>query len=193
MTESEDAELLAHYLERGQEGWNVSLEAAWLDYELRAFVASKLPKGRPLAVLNVGIGVGLFDDWLCHVVGSSAAASSVTSVDRDPTICRVFALRQRRERHPHPARIVCCDVRDGTLGGARFDIITVVGSTLAESGDRGGVSGYGSTLRALQRHVAPGGELLVAEVGQGATADRVRTCGDVWLACSTRPVVPQST
>ena len=187
MTDSEDAELLSHYLERGREAWNVSLEAAWLDYELRAFVASKLPHGRPLAVLNVGIGVGLFDDWLCHVVGTSAAASTVTSVDRDPGICRVFALRQKRERHPYPARIVCCDVRDGSLGTARFDLITVVGSTLAESGDRG------ETLRALQGHLAPGGEILVAEVGQGAATDRVRTCGDVWLACSTRPVLPPST
>jgi SAM-dependent methyltransferase len=187
MTDPEDAELLAHYLERGHEAWNVSLEAAWLDYELRAFVASKLPQGRPIAVLNVGIGVGLFDDWLCHVVGTSAAASSVTSVDRDPAVCRLFALRQRRERHPYPARVLCCDIRDGALGKAKFDLITIVGSTLAESGDRG------ETLRALQRHVAPGGELLVAEVGQGAHGDRVRTCGDVWLACSTRAVLPPST
>ena len=55
---------------------------------------------------------GLFDDWLCHAVGATAAASSVTSVDRDPAICRVFALRQRRERHPFPARVICGDVRD---------------------------------------------------------------------------------
>ena len=123
--------------------------------------------------------------------GIAAAAQLPTvgseSVDRDPTICRVFALRQKRERHPYPARVVCCDVRDGALGAARFDLITVVGSTLAESGDRG------ATLRALQGHVAPGGELLVAEVGQGAHGDRVRTCGDVWLACSTRAVLPPST
>lgn len=186
MTDTEDAELLAHYLERGRESWNVSLEAAWLDYELRAFVASKLPVGRPISVCNVGIGVGLFDDWLCHTVGASAAASSVTSVDRDPAICRVFQLRQRRERHPFPARVVCGDVRDRVLEIARFDLITVVGSTLEESGDRG------ETMRALQRHLAPRGEILVAEVGQGAAGDRVRTCGDVWLACSTRSVVQSS-
>ena len=33
-----ETELLAHYVERGGEPWNVSLEAAWLDYELRAWV-----------------------------------------------------------------------------------------------------------------------------------------------------------
>jgi len=173
---AEDAELLAHYIARGREPWNVSLEASWLDYELRAFVMARLPKRRPLAVLNVGIGVGLFDDWLGHVIGGT-----ITSVDRDPDICRVFALRQRREGHPYPAHVVCGDVRDGVLAAHRpFDVITVVGSTLEESGDRG------ATTRALEALLAPGGTLLVAEVGQGATGDRVLTCGDVWLACQTR-------
>ena len=172
---TEDAELLEHYVRRGREAWNVSLEAAWLDYELRAYVLAHLPKRRPLSVLNVGIGVGLWDDWLGHVVGGV-----ITSVDRDSETCRIFALRQRREQHPYPARIVCGDIGDGILDGERFDVITCVGSTLAESGDRG------RTQRALHQLLAPNGLLLVAEVGQGAAADRVRTCGDIWLACSTK-------
>ncbi len=177
---SDDADLLKHYLERGREPWNVSLEASWLDYELRAYVAARLPTKRPLRVCNVGIGVGLFDDWLGHYLGAT-----ITSVDRDPEVCRIFALRQRREGHPHPAHVICGDVRDGVLrdvaiGGGAFDAITVVGSTLDETGDRG------ATLRALQESLAPDGVLLVAEVGQGAARDAVRTCGDVWLACSTR-------
>ena len=40
---TEDSELLAHYIARGREPWNVSLEAAWLDYELRRYVLSRLP------------------------------------------------------------------------------------------------------------------------------------------------------
>jgi protein-L-isoaspartate O-methyltransferase len=173
--ENDDADLLKHYLERGREPWNVSLEASWLDYELRAYVAARLPTKRPLRVCNVGIGVGLFDDWLGHELGAS-----ITSVDRDPEVCRIFRIRQRREQHPYPARVICGDVREGVLAGLAFDAITVVGSTLDESGDRG------ETLRALQASLAPDGVLLVAEVGQGAARDAVRTCGDVWLACSTR-------
>ncbi|HUS32183.1 MAG TPA: class I SAM-dependent methyltransferase [Kofleriaceae bacterium] len=172
---SEDAELLAHYIARGREPWNTSLEASWLDYELRAFVIARLPTQRPLLVLNVGIGVGLFDDWLGHVIGGR-----ITSIDRDADICRILELRQRREGHPHPARVICGDVRDGVLDGQSFDVITVVGSTLEESGDRG------ATTRALQSALTPTGQLLVAEVGQGAAGDRVLTCGDVWLACQTR-------
>ena len=172
---TEDAELLEHYVRRGREAWNVSLEAAWLDYELRAYVLAQLPKRRPLSVCNVGVGVGLWDDWLAHVIGAP-----ITSIDRDPAICRVHQLRQQREGHPYPSQVICGDVGDGILDGCEFDVITVIGSTLAESGDRG------RTQRALQRALAPDGLLLVAEVGQGASADRVRTCGDVWLACTTR-------
>jgi protein-L-isoaspartate O-methyltransferase len=170
---NEDAELLAHYLARGREPWNVSLEAAWLDYELRAFFTAHLPARRPLAVCNVGIGVGLFDDWLGHVV-----AAPITSVDRDPAICRVLALRQAREGHPYPARVLCGDVRDGVLAAARFDVIAVVGSTLAESGDRE------ATRHALEAALAPAGRLLVAEVGEGAPPAGARTCRDLWLACT---------
>ena len=170
-----DSELLAHYVARGAEAWNTSLESAWLEYELRRFVLAHLPPRRPLTVCNVGIGVGAWDDWLGRVVGAP-----ITSVDRDAQVCRMFAYRQPRERHPHPARVICGDVRDRALGDARFDVITCVGSTLDESGDRG------TTRRALERALVPGGLLLVAECGEGAASDHVRTCGDVWLACSTR-------
>jgi 2-polyprenyl-3-methyl-5-hydroxy-6-metoxy-1,4-benzoquinol methylase len=168
-----DAELLEHYIARGREPWNVSLDAAWLDYQLRRFVAERLPARRPLRVCNVGIGVGLFDDWLAHEIGAS-----ITSIDRDEEVCRLFAYRQQREAHPYPSRVICADVRDGASD--TFDVITCVGSTLTESGDAG------ATTRALQAMLVPGGQLLVAEVGQGAGGDRVITCGDTWLAFSTR-------
>lgn len=174
----EDAELLEHYVRRGAEPWNLSLEAAWLDYELRSFVLSKLPARRPLAVCNVGIGVGLWDDWLARVVGAP-----ITSVDRDPGVCRIFALRQRRERHPFPSIVVCGDVCAGALGDRRFDVITAVGAAQGGQDDR---ADRGRTLRALTAALAPGGILLSGEAGAGAAEDRVRTRGDLWLACSTR-------
>jgi len=189
MTESE---LLAHYVERGGEPWNVSLEAAWLDFELRAWVRPRLPTHWPAAVCNIGIGVGLWDDWLGHELGVA-----ITSVDRDPQICRTFAARQRRERHPYPAHVRCgevCAIADGTgvrriggaptgvLGSSRFDAITIVGSTLAETGDRAELE------RAARAALAPNGSLLIAEVGnhQPPPADEVRRLGQgkdqIWIA-----------
>jgi hypothetical protein len=188
-----ETELLAHYVERGGEPWNVSLEAAWLDYELRAWVRPRLPTHWPAAVCNIGIGVGLWDDWLGHELGVA-----ITSVDRDPQICRTFAARQRRERHPYPAHVRCGEVTaiaegtgarriigtpaTGVLGSSRFDLITIVGSTLAETGDRADLE------RAARAALAPGGTLLIAEVGnhQAPPADDVRRLGQgkdqIWIA-----------
>ncbi|MDX2091835.1 MAG: hypothetical protein SFX73_28495 [Kofleriaceae bacterium] len=173
---AQDEELFVHYVERGAEPWNSSLAAAWLDYELRAWVLPRLPARRPLAACNVGIGVGLWDDWLGHVLGTGG---SLVSVDRDPSICRVFAHRQRRERHPHPARVLCGDIVDGVLGALRFDVITIVGSTLREADDprvRGMLHGA----------LADGGCMLSAEVGTGAVPEstpgvEVRVFDEMWI------------
>jgi protein-L-isoaspartate O-methyltransferase len=169
-----DRELLEHYIARGKEGWNVSIEASWLDYELRRFVVDHLPPKRPLNVCNVGIGVGLWDDWLARLVGRS-----ITSVDIDPEVCRVLTYRQLRERHPFPSHVICGDAAAGLLPDAAFDVITCVGSTLDEAKDKGALRG------ALSRALVHGGLLLIAEAGTGATPSNVRTFGDTWLACTT--------
>ena len=194
-----DTELLAHYLERGAEPWNVSLEAAWLDFELRAWVRPRLPTRWPAAVCNIGIGVGLWDDWLGHELGVS-----ITSIDRDPEICRVFAARQRLELHPYPASVRCGDACDGLLGAPRqrlargstpamelprfvhhdagFDAITIVGSTLDETTDRARLE------EASVDALAPGGVVLIAEVGnrEPPPADELRRLGEIWIAFRAR-------
>lgn len=169
----EDRELLAHYLARGAEPWNVSLEAAWLDYELRAWVRARLPARWPLAACNIGIGVGLWDDWLAHEL-----CTSITSVDLDPEVCRTFELRQRRERHPFPSAVVCGDPSRGALRGARYDLITIVGSTLDEAYDRAALE------HAAAAALAPGGALLIADVGNREPPDgaEVRRLGEIWIA-----------
>jgi len=174
---TENTDLLAHYLQRGSEPWNTSLEAAWLDYQLRAWIQPRLPVRPDVRACNIGIGVGLWDDWLGH-----ALAASITSVDRDPEVCRIFALRQRRERHPHPAIVLCGDASTGVLGTARFDAITIVGSTLAETGDRDALE------RAALDALAPHGRLLVADVGDGEApvADTVHRLGELWIAFRQR-------
>jgi SAM-dependent methyltransferase len=183
VTHPNDADLLAHYVARGHESWNTSLAASWLDYELRAGVLARLPADRPLAVCNVGIGVGLFDDWLGHVLGAP-----ITSVDDDPDICAVFDLRQRRERHPYPARVVCGDATH-VLPAGSFDVVTCVGSTLREAVDR-------QALRAaLLQALRPGGTLILADVRSepdGSVSVEVESLGADGRArvAPTRRVLP---
>jgi hypothetical protein len=99
----EKARLLARYIERGSEPWNLSPEAAYLDYRLRAWAAELVP---PVvrAALNVGIGEGSWDDYLGHLLAGRAA---LTSLDIDPRVCEMLAYRQRREGHPNPSRVIC--------------------------------------------------------------------------------------
>jgi 2-polyprenyl-3-methyl-5-hydroxy-6-metoxy-1,4-benzoquinol methylase len=169
----DDTALLEHYVRRGRAARDGALEAAWLDYELRSYVLARLPVRRPLRVCNVGIGDGLFDDWLALVAGSP-----IVSVDPDAERCRLLALRQLREEHPFPSRVICGDVGAGVLAGRTFDVITCVRPLDEDDGGR--------THRALRIVLAPDGLLLTAEIGQGASADRVLSRGDTWLACSAR-------
>lgn len=172
----EDRELLDWYLAVGAEPWNKSTEAAWYELELRVWVESRLPAHRPLRACNVGIGVGLWDDWLALAIGAP-----LTSVDRDAASCRMLGIRQRRERHPYPSELVCGDVLDGALAGRAFDVITAVGSTLRENADRAD-----EVLAALVAALAPGGVVLVAEAMPAETAvpaaSEIRTFGGVQLA-----------
>jgi SAM-dependent methyltransferase len=153
----DDTALLDHYLARGGEAWNTSTDATWLEYTLRDWVEPLIPSHRPRVACNVGIGVGTWDDWLGNVL---ATGDQLLSLDRDPEICRLFALRQARERHALPARVVCGDVLDGVLPDRTFDLITVVGSTLDEIG----VSRRRDAMDALVRALAPRGRLIVAEL-----------------------------
>ena len=154
---SDDQALFAHYVERGKEAWNTSTDAAWLDFQLRDWVEPLIPARTPKLVCNVGIGVGLWDDWLGHVIGRR---DRLISVDVDPDVCRMFALRQARERHPLPAEVVCGDIFAGALAPRAFDLVTAVGSTLDELG----ASRRADAIAAMVAALAPGGRVVVAEL-----------------------------
>lgn len=160
---TDDRHLLEHYVARGREAWNTSTDAAWLDFQLRDWVEPLIPARAPRIVCNVGIGVGLWDDWLGHMLGRR---DHLVSVDRDLEVCRTFALRQAREQHPLLAQVVCGDVLAGVLPAGMFDLITVVGSTLDEVGP----PHRGEAIDALVRALAPRGRLVLAEIADVVAA-----------------------
>lgn len=150
-----DADLLRHYLERGGEAWNLSAEAAYFEFRVRDFLERHATRRLPMQVANLGIGVGLWDDFLGHWLGEGG---KLTSVDADPAIAALLRYRQARERHPFPAEVVCADALGDALAPASFDLVTVVGSTPGESGDPHGL------VRRAFALVRPGGQLLVASL-----------------------------
>lgn len=160
---TDDSLLLDHYLARGREAWNTSTDAAWLDYQLRDWVEALIPPRAPRIVCNVGIGVGLWDDWLGHILGRR---DHLVSVDRDLAVCRTFAMRQARERHPLLSQVVCGDILHGVLPAGMFDLITVVGSTLDEID----TARRGDAIDALMRALTSRGRLILAELADVVAA-----------------------
>ncbi len=153
-----DTQLLSHYLAKGAPdaaAWNLSPECAYIDYRLRRWVRELVGSRTGLSVLNVGIGVGEWDDFLGYLL---AGGGRLTSLDVDPDICRTLELRQRREGHPNPAAVVCADLLTWQPE-ERFDLVTVVGSTLAEIGDAA------AAVRAALGLLADGGRLALFTIG----------------------------
>jgi hypothetical protein len=84
-----------------------------------------------MRVLNVGIGVGEWDDYVGYWL---AGKGKLTSLDVYKPICDLFAYRQQREQHPYAARVVCADIRSPPKL-TPFDLVTMIGSTSREAGD----------------------------------------------------------
>ena len=131
-----------------EQRWNLSPERLYIDCWTRAFLRERLDPADCGQTCNVGIGVGEWDDWLGYwLLGHGTLAS----VDIDERIVEGLSIRQRRQGHPNPARVIHGDLLQATLGP--FDLVTVVGSTLQET------HAPAQALRAAVSWVRPGGWL----------------------------------
>jgi SAM-dependent methyltransferase len=136
--------------------WNLSPEAAFLDYRLRTWFQAYLPPRRKPRVCNIGIGAGEWDDFIGYAL--ERVDGTLTSVDSDREICDLFEYRQGREEHPNPARVICCDaLQSPSELEKRFDMVTIIGSTVREIGN------YEGTLAACSELLKPGGVLFYSD------------------------------
>jgi ubiquinone/menaquinone biosynthesis C-methylase UbiE len=104
-----------------------------------------------MEVCNVGIGAGGWDNFLCDLLDGTGR---LTSVEIDSETCELFAYRQKREGHTSPSNVICADILADSLRAASFDVVTVIGSTVAESHD------YDGCLASCWRLVRNGGFMM---------------------------------
>jgi ubiquinone/menaquinone biosynthesis C-methylase UbiE len=130
-----DETLFDHYRAlRAPDGageWNLSPECLFTEFCTRDAFKAYLQPFADIRVLNAGIGTGDWDDFLgywAHPIGT------VTSIDIVPEICGLFQYRQSREGHPNPSTVICQDITKAELPEKSFDIVTMIGSTLDETG-----------------------------------------------------------
>ncbi|PRZ16324.1 MULTISPECIES: class I SAM-dependent methyltransferase [Laceyella] len=129
-----DEKLLKYYLDSRQPEayeWNISPQNLYIESTIRDFVQKHLNLFPGIQVCNVGIGSGEWDDFLGFWLNGMG---QLTSIDKNKDICDIFRYRQSKENHPNPSKVICEDVLFTSLDNAQFDIVTVIGSTVKESG-----------------------------------------------------------
>lgn len=130
-----DEKLFRYYLElNGPEAgeWNKSPQCLHAEVVTREYVRKSFTIFNGMKVCNVGIGTGEWDDYLGYWLKGNG---EVTSIDIDEEICEIFEYRQKKEGHPNPSTVLYKSVFDPDLPVESFDMVTLIGSAIQESGD----------------------------------------------------------
>ncbi|WP_438494889.1 class I SAM-dependent methyltransferase [Paenibacillus sp. IHBB 3054] len=130
-----DEKLLQYYMElKGPEAgeWNTSPTCIHTQLVTRDYVKRLFKIFDGIQVCNVGIGTGDWDDYLGYWLKDKG---KLTSIDIDDEICGIFQYRQKREGHPNPSTVLCKSIFDLDLPQNAFDIVTLIGSSIDESGE----------------------------------------------------------
>ncbi|WIV17259.1 class I SAM-dependent methyltransferase [Paenibacillus polygoni] len=130
-----DDKLFNYYLElKSPEAgeWNSSPECIHTELITRDYVRREFPVTDGIKVCNVGIGTGDWDDYLGYWLKGKG---NLTSIDINKDICEIFAYRQQREGHPNPSKVLCKSIFDKEITNEKYDIVTLIGSAIKETGD----------------------------------------------------------
>lgn len=109
----------------------LSPKSLYLEFETRDFFVRNFKVFDGINAINIGIGVGEWDDYLGYFMNG---LGRLTSIDIDQDICNIFRYRQRREGHPNSSKIICEDFLTCKLQRMNYDLVTMIGSALQETG-----------------------------------------------------------
>lgn len=147
--------------------WNLSVENKYLEYRFAHFFERNFSVPEAGEICNIGIGAGMWDTYLSYKLKKG----SLTSVDRLEICCRQLEERLRCEGNPHSVTVVCADAMELDMDG-RFDLVTMVGSTVQESGV--GLALFGKACRLVKA----GGALYYQSMDE--TEDCNEVLGIAW-------------
>lgn len=109
--------------------WNLSVENYYLMYRFTEFFEKHFTVADGANICNIGIGAGEWD----HYISYRLKGGTLTSIDRLEICCRQLEERLVCEGNPGEVTVICADVMDLNME-KQFDIVTMVGSTITESG-----------------------------------------------------------
>ncbi len=109
--------------------WNLSLENKYLEYKFADFFETHFEVSENANICNIGIGAGEWDLYLSYKL----KGGSLTSIDKEQVCCRQLERRLICEGNPNAVKVICSDAMLLDFS-EQFDIVTMVGSTVAEGG-----------------------------------------------------------
>ncbi|GIP18147.1 hypothetical protein J40TS1_37890 [Paenibacillus montaniterrae] len=163
-----DQKLLEFYLsmrEPESYQWNISPRSLYLELETRDFFARHFEVFDGMNVINIGIGVGEWDDYLGYILNG---LGRLTSIDIDQEICNIFRYRQRREGHPNSSNIICEDFLTCKLQKMDYDLVTMIGSALQEIG------AYREVFEKISYILKPNGHLMYMDFDKYNNKDKLQ-------------------
>ena len=109
--------------------WNTSLQNKYLEYMFASFLEGNFIIHNDFDILNIGIGAGYWDRYLSYKVTNG----SLTSIDIDRECSDNLAACLENENNTNPIKVICADAITYDFD-KKFDLVTMVGSAVAESG-----------------------------------------------------------
>ena len=110
--------------------WNLSLTSKWLEYEITKFFEDNFKLDNFVTISNIGIGSGFWDRYLSYKMPQNCL---LVSIDKDYECCKQLKLSLINEGNPNKLEIINDDVIS-LNSKYEFDLITMIGSTVGESG-----------------------------------------------------------
>ena len=110
--------------------WNTSLLNKYLEYMFARFLEENFEIKKNFHILNIGIGAGYWDRYLSYKVPEG----KLTSIDIDPECADNFRACLENEKNTNLIEVLCADAMTYEFDG-KYDLITMVGSVIDESGN----------------------------------------------------------
>lgn len=166
LNQKEKDYILEYYSEFNNEEcgkWNTSLKSKWYDYKITEYFEENFNLKGAKFICNIGIGPGHWDRYLSYHMNEECR---LISIDIDTDITETFRLCLENEQNNRNIEIINKDIFEYNPKD-KFDIITMVGSTVHEIGY------YNEIFKKTTALLNDNGELYYSSVTKEETKEQL--------------------
>lgn len=166
LNQKEKDYILEYYSEFNNEEcgkWNTSLKSKWYDYKITEYFEKYFNFRLAKSICNIGIGPGHWDRYLSYHMNDEC---KLISIDIDSDITETFRLCLENEQNNRNIEIINKDLFDYSPVD-KFDIITMIGSTVQEIGL------YKETFNKVSSMLTERGEVFYSCVDRNETRENL--------------------